>query len=326
MIGKSSAALTRLPIVTSSLENRLRFKHLTLLRHLDAEGSLHKAAAKLHMSQPAASKLLREMESLFGGVLFTRSSSGLTPTPSGRMLLEHTEAVMTEIALAQSEVAAGIVENPIVRVGAIAIAIQIELLPVLVRFNDVRPKGQVRIFVDRTVPLLELLRKGQIDLAIGMVSAFTVGDDMLRGVSHQVLQQEEWVVIANRTHRLARKRKIDLEELAQCRWALQPKESLIRTAFDQAYHVHGHMPPQPFVEALSFTTNLSVVRSANVVTIAPRSAVQSPENADSFVALKTDLKFVVPPLAIFYKAGTLKRSPVRTLFDLLTSPSSRQPT
>lgn len=305
-------------MVTSSLENRLRFKHLALLRHLDAEGSLHKAAARLHMSQPAATKLLREMESLFGGALFTRSSSGLTPTPSGRMLLEHAEAVMNEIALAQSEVAAGVAENPIVRIGAIAIAIQFEVLPVLGRFNEVYPAGQVRIFADRTVPLLELLRQGQIDLAIGMVSTFAAGEDMLRGVSHHVLRQEEWVVIASKNHRLARKRKIGLDELAKCRWALQSNESLIRVAFEQAFHVHGHMPPRPFVEALSFVTNLSIVRSADAVTIAPRSAIQSLENAGSFVVLKTDLKVGVPPLAIFYKPGTLMRSPVRAFFDLLT--------
>lgn len=312
-------------MVTASLENRLRFKHLALLRHLVVEGSLHKAAARLHMSQPAATKLLREMESLFGGVLFTRSSSGLTPTPSGRMLLEHTEAVLTEIALAQSEVAAGVAENPIVRIGASAIAVQLELLPVLGRFHDVYPEGQVRILEARTAPLLELLRQGKIDLAIGMVSAFAVDDDMLRGVSHHVLRQEEWVVIASRSHPLARKRKIGLEELALCRWVLQPNESLIRIAFEQAFHVHGHMPPRPFVEALPFATNLSVVRSANAVTVAPRSAIQSTENAGSFVALKTDLKVEVPPLAIFYKAGTLKRSPVRALFDLLTPLSSRHP-
>ena len=301
-----------------SLENRLRFKHLALLRLLHSEGSLHKAAAQLHMSQPAATKLLREMESMFGGVLFTRSSIGLTPTPSGAMLLEHAEAVLTEVALAQVEVAAGIAENPIVRIGASAIAVQLELLPVLEQFHRVYPLGQVRILEGRTAPMLDLLRRGHIDLAIGMVSAFAFRDDMLRGVSHQLLRQEEWVVIASRNHPLVRSKKISLSDLEQCKWVLQPQESLIRMAFEQAFHLHGHTPPRPFVEALPFTTNLSVVRSSDAVTIAPRSAILSPENAGSLTVLKTALKVDVPPLAVFYKSGTLKRSPVRTLFDLLT--------
>lgn len=308
-----------------SLENRLRFKHLALLRSLHAEGSLHKAAAKLHMSQPAATKLLREMESLFGGVLFTRSSSGLVPTPSGRMLLEHAEAVLTEVALAQAEVAAGAAENPIVRIGASAIAVQLELLPVLERFHGVYPQGQVRIVEGRTLPLLELLRQGQIDLAIGMLSAFSVRDEVLRGVSHQLLRQEEWGVIASRSHPLARRRKIGLDDLAQCRWVLQPQESLIRIAFEQAFHLQGRMPPRPFVEALPFTTNLSVVRSSDIVTIAPRSAISAPENAGSLTVLKTALRVDVPPLTVFYKPGTLRRSPVRALFDLLNPQAPAQP-
>jgi len=300
-----------------SLENRLRFKHLALLRHLHAEGSLHKAAAKLHMSQPAATKLLREMESLFGGVLFTRSSNGLTPTPSGLMVLEHAEAILTEVALAQDEVVAGVAENPIVRIGASAIAVQLEILPVLERFHSIYPHGQVRIVEGRTLSQLELLRQGQIDLAIGMMSAFSVRDDVLHGVSLQLLRQEEWSVIASRTHPLARRRKISLDDLAQCRWVLQPQESLIRIAFEQAFHLHGRMPPRPFVETLPFTTNLSVVRASDSVTVAPKSAIRAPENINSLTVLKTELRLEVPPLTVFYKAGTLRRSPVRTLLDLL---------
>lgn len=311
-------------MTTPPLENRLRFKHLTLLRHLHAEGSLHKAAAKLHMSQPAATKLLREMEGLFGGVLFVRSPSGLAPTPAGKMLLEYAEAVLTEIALARAEVVAGTAENPTVRIGASAIAIQTVLLPVLDQFYDAYPEGQIRISEDRTAPLLELLRQGQIDLAMGMVSAFVIRDGMLRGVSHHLLRQEEWVVIASRNHPLARRRKIGLIDLMRCKWVLQPKESLIRIAFEQAFHVRGKTPPRPFVEVLPFATNLSVVRASNAVTIAPRSSIQSQENAGNFIALRTDLKMDVPPLAVFYKAGALNRSPVRALFDLLTPLASRQ--
>ena len=301
-----------------SFENRLRFKHFALLRYIQAEGSLHKAALRLHISQPAASNLLREIEALFGGALFNRSSTGLTATKAGTMLLEHVEAVLSEVALAQEEVVSSITDNPIVRIGASAIAVQLELLPVLGMFNNAYPKGQVRILEGRTVPLLEMLRNGHIDLAIGMVSAFAFRDEILRGISYQLLRQEEWVVIASRNHPLARKRKIALEDLKECRWVLQPQESLIRIAFEQAFHLQGLMPPRPCIEALPFSTNLAAVRTLDLVTIAPRSSIISHENAGSFIILKTALKPDVPPLAVFYKTGTLKRSPMRKLFNLLT--------
>ena len=68
-----------LPSVGAIL-NRLRFKQLALLTALDEQGSLHKAAEILFMTQPAATKALHEMESALGVTLFDRSSRGIEAT------------------------------------------------------------------------------------------------------------------------------------------------------------------------------------------------------------------------------------------------------
>lgn len=309
----------------ASLENRLRLKHLALLRSLHGEGSLHKASARLHMSQPAASKLLREMEGLFGASLFTRSPSGLAPTPACLMLLEHVQVMLAEMELARSELAAGAAENPIVRIGANPIAVQVQLLPVLSRFRALYPGSQVGIVEDRTAPLLDLLREGRIDLALGLLSAFALRDEALRGMSHRLIGQEDWVVIANRRHDLVRKRSVSMDDLGRCTWVLQPPASLVRTAFEQAFHACGRTPPPPSVEALPFSTVLSIVRSTDSVSIAPRSSLLAPENQGSLTMLKTSLKIEIPPMAVFFKPTVLRRSAVQAMLDLLAeAPASRQ--
>ena len=63
-----------------SLVSRLRFRHLRLLVELHRCGTLSKAAATLHLSQPALSKTLKEVEEAFGFPLFRRGAFGSRPS------------------------------------------------------------------------------------------------------------------------------------------------------------------------------------------------------------------------------------------------------
>ncbi|WP_017524848.1 LysR family transcriptional regulator [Pusillimonas noertemannii] len=68
------------------LIGRLRLRHLALLDSLGRDPNLGRAAKTLHMAQPTASKLLREIEHIFETTLFTRNRRGLAPTPAGQAL------------------------------------------------------------------------------------------------------------------------------------------------------------------------------------------------------------------------------------------------
>lgn len=59
---------------------RLKTRHLSLLLHLYEQRSVLRAAEAANMTQPAASKLLAEMESLLGVPLFERHARGVEPT------------------------------------------------------------------------------------------------------------------------------------------------------------------------------------------------------------------------------------------------------
>src|SRR3954469_24726018 len=62
---------------------RFKMRQLALVLKLVGTGNLHDAAAALNMSQPAATKLLQEIEEALGAELFIRQSRGMKPTPSG---------------------------------------------------------------------------------------------------------------------------------------------------------------------------------------------------------------------------------------------------
>ena len=75
------------PLSLSRLLNRLRFKHLELLATLGETQVLHQAAKRINVSQPAATKMLADIEYTFGFSLFERHARGLRPTPLGAQVL-----------------------------------------------------------------------------------------------------------------------------------------------------------------------------------------------------------------------------------------------
>src|SRR5690606_14489682 len=86
--------ISSLPTIVS----RLRLKQLRLLIALDEQGSLHRAAEQVAISQPGATKALHEIETTFGASLFTRTSQGLTPNDLGRCVIRYARLIHSDLA------------------------------------------------------------------------------------------------------------------------------------------------------------------------------------------------------------------------------------
>ncbi|MEZ0070192.1 molybdate transport repressor ModE-like protein [Streptacidiphilus sp. MAP12-20] len=81
-------------------------RHLEILRAVAAEGSLARAARRLHYSQPTVTYHLTNLERHFGTRLVDRGPRGASLTEAGAVLLPHAEAVVARMAAARSEVLA----------------------------------------------------------------------------------------------------------------------------------------------------------------------------------------------------------------------------
>src|SRR6218665_4090263 len=104
---------------TDRLVRTLRLRHLELLVALAETPTMRGAAARLHLSQPAISKMLGELESCFGARLFERSHQGIHANALGTSAAFRARAVLHELARATADVAAmqsGI--TVVLRVGA----------------------------------------------------------------------------------------------------------------------------------------------------------------------------------------------------------------
>src|SRR5436305_2022769 len=89
----------------SLIRSRLKMRQIALLAHLDEERCVIRAAQAIGMTQPAASKLLREIEDALQVRLFDRHARGIVPTSCGEILVRHARSILSEIHVAQQEIA-----------------------------------------------------------------------------------------------------------------------------------------------------------------------------------------------------------------------------
>src|ERR1700758_2320163 len=93
-------------IVTGRFDpTRLKTRQLALIVQLDTHRSVLRAADAAHMTQPGATKLLRELEDTMGVPLFERHPRGVEPTWYGEVLIRHARSVLAELQDGYDEVA-----------------------------------------------------------------------------------------------------------------------------------------------------------------------------------------------------------------------------
>ena len=82
---------------------RLKLKQLRLLVAVARHGSILHAAREMNLSQPAATKMIKDLETDFEVQLFTRTNRGVLPTVFGDSLIRHGKLVFAQIAHAAQE-------------------------------------------------------------------------------------------------------------------------------------------------------------------------------------------------------------------------------
>ncbi|MCM3629652.1 LysR family transcriptional regulator [Paenibacillus glycanilyticus] len=130
-------------------------------------GSLSKAAEQLHITQPAVSHTVKQLESALGGPLFFRTPRGVTLTAEGTVLLQYIEQAFLSVQIGEKAIA----EMNNLNTGEIAIGASDTLckhflLPYLEQFHELHPGVRVRV-TNRTTPeTINLLKEGHIDFGI----------------------------------------------------------------------------------------------------------------------------------------------------------------
>jgi DNA-binding transcriptional LysR family regulator len=128
-------------------------------------GSVTAAAALLNLTQAAVSQQIRRLEELFGTQLFERHHKRLALRPDGERLLTHAHKLIALNDEVWGAMSAPAYEGE-VRLGVPHDIVGPYLPPILNRFDRAWPRVRVSLKCTTTPQLLELLRKGEIDLTL----------------------------------------------------------------------------------------------------------------------------------------------------------------
>ncbi len=227
------------------LRSRLKTRHMLLLVALADEGSIHRAAEVLAITQPAASKMLRELEQLLDVRLFERLPRGVRPTEYGQALIRHARLLAESLDQAHGEIA-GIREGLAghVRVGAIT-SPAVRLLPdVVAGLKRQWPRLNVTVEVESSKVLLERLAQDRLDLVIGRLSA---EHDKL-ALDYEPLSFEPVHAVARPGHALLDGGPLALQGLDAATWIVAPLGSVLRHRFELMFQRASLRPPASVVE------------------------------------------------------------------------------
>ncbi|HEY0075718.1 MAG TPA: LysR family transcriptional regulator [Abditibacteriaceae bacterium] len=183
----------------------LNFNHLAIFVAVAETGNLTRAAERLHISQPAVSKQLRELEKSLGMALFHRLSKGVRLTEGGEVLLSYARQIFAlEVEAAQALNELRNLERGQLTIGA-STTIGVYLLPEICAIFRARFPGiELNLEIANTQQIQNLLLKNELDL--GLTEGFVLSPD----IQAEVLGTDEIIVIAAPGHALFQEKNLKL--------------------------------------------------------------------------------------------------------------------
>ncbi|WP_281967862.1 LysR family transcriptional regulator [Roseovarius nanhaiticus] len=299
--------------ITSRVINRLRLRQLRLLIAVDRHRSILHAARELNLSQPAATKMIKDLEADFDVLLFERTNRGVNPTAAGAALIRGGQLIFRQISTTAQELEdiAGGNAGRIV-VGTL-LAASARLLPeAIARVMDERPGLIIKVVEGTNEVLMPRLRAGELDLVVGRLPMLRHRSDL----SQMRLMQGRIALACRRGHPLLEKDELEFDDLRGLGWILPPSDTTLRRQIDQFFLDQGQYAPPRVVESVSFVTNRALLAGSDMICAMPAELIEG-DPGGALAALPLPLPFGDGPVGASFRAGTSLPPAAAALLDAL---------
>ncbi len=232
------------------------------------DGSVTRAAKRLHIVQPALSMQIARLEEELNQKLFERGAPGMSPTAAGRQMYRLFLPIMRDITYAREQlVQRDEVVSGNITIGLIASIAEGALAEALTSFRMRYPQVEVTVADGYSTTLIDWVAGGQLDVAIINKPRAQLSLDS------RPLLDEEMVLATSAAHGLDLPGSVQLASLPAVELVLPTKRHGLRGVLDSAAHQLDMMlTPKYEIDALG--TIVKLVASTNMATILPRIAVQ----------------------------------------------------
>ncbi len=241
----------------------MTIRHLEIFLQVCRSESITRAAESLHMTQPAVSVAIRELERHYGVVLFERLGRRLCITEEGRAL--HARAIHLVEEFRQMEQGMG--RSGSLRVGA-SVTLGNFLMPKAAnRWAERHPERLLRVTVANGHTLQDMLCDNRLDCAV------IEGPVDRPELEKQVFRRDSLVLVLPMGHELASRREITLAEAASLPLLLREKGSAGRAFVDATLTRHG-LAVVPAWESIDTQALFQAVRAGLGAAFLPRELAE----------------------------------------------------
>jgi DNA-binding transcriptional LysR family regulator len=279
------------------LQINLKARQLRLLVTIDTYRNLSQVADITHVTVPAVSKSLAELERGLGLSLFSRTKRGLIPTAYGECLIRHARDMLTTLQQARDELktlASG-TEGKI-NIGMLRAA-SVLLPQALTLLKERSPGTNVMVVEGSTSSLLPDLWQGRLDLVVGRLPP----PGTYSNFEEKELLDEPVVLMTGNHHPLARKKSLKWEDLRPYPWILPPLGSTLRDALERALEAHDVPLTNNYIETLSIHVARNHLQASHCIAVMARTLAD--DTAEPLHMLPLTLPRLLRPAGVLWNSN-----------------------
>jgi LysR family pca operon transcriptional activator len=275
------------------IDRRIKFRHIQCFVEIVRQKSLKRAAEGLFLTQPAISKTLKELEEILGTPLLTRSRAGIALTRQGEVFLHFAEMSVAALQQGLDGVEqVGRRGRVTLSVGALP-SVAARLMPEVTRqFQDLAPDVTLRITDGPHGYLIDLLRRGRLDLVIGRLGQ----PDTMQGISFTQLYNEYVEFVVRPDHPLLD--EPDMRRLGAWPVIFPPEASAIRPLVERVLVAHGVGEIPDRIESVSGAFGRNFTPASDAVWIISAGVVAREIAEGRLVRLPFDTALTMGPVGL----------------------------
>ncbi|WP_322892437.1 MULTISPECIES: LysR family transcriptional regulator [unclassified Yoonia] len=242
-----------------------RFKPsaLRLLLRVAETGKLQLAAEMLAISQPAASRILAEVETEIGAPIFERLPRGMLPTDLGTSVLRRCARILAAYEDMDGEISrlrSG--QAGKVRIGAVTGPAVGYVMPALRRIWAEAPDIEATVHVAPSVDLVRGLEERHFDF---IIARLPIGHDAT-DLDLTPARSERVALLVRRAHPLAGQPGCSMADLRGHEWVMQERGAPIRQAVENAFSRAGLGLPGRVINSSSLLVALAALSQGDAIT------------------------------------------------------------
>lgn len=293
---------------------RLRIRHLQFLDILGKTRNLRLTAEQMHITQPAATKVLMDIEEMLESTLFDRLPRGMRPNELGLFTLRYAHAALDghrKFVDEFSTLKQG--GHGHVSIGAISGSAAHLLIAAVAELQRLRPLLVVKVLEQSSDQLIVWLAERKIDVMIGR---FT--DESQRAqFQYEKLAGEGLQVTAGVHHPLRGPTAPSLLELSHWPWILYPTSTALRRVSDDIFSRTGLSLTSGIVETPSFLFALELMQSTNMLSLQPAALVDKYVRRGLLTRIAAELPDRMPDFGMITLQGEPPSTAAQAFMDVI---------